>query len=194
MKNIPRRIMPLLPLALLFTISAHAFEQAQQDIGSQAVAVSGTVQVLFTPEDDAAGQIVQAIDHAQKQVLVQTFSFTSKEIAEALISAKQRGVDVRVVTDAEQIRRMERSKVPTVAAGGVPVFVDNLHDSAHNKVMVIDAGSANPVVITGSFNFTHAAQFKNAENLLIFRGNRELTTAYLENWRSHREHSQPLAK
>jgi len=193
MKNIPRRVMPLLSLALLFTTPAPAFEQVQ-GIRSHAVAVSGTVQVLFTPEDDAAGQIVQAIDHAQKQVLVQTFSFTNREIAQALISAKQRGVDVRVVTDAEQIRRMERSKVPTVAAGGVPVFVDSLHDSAHNKVMVIDAGSAHPVVITGSFNFTHAAQFKNAENLLIFRGNRELTSAYLENWRRHREHSQPLAK
>lgn len=193
MKDIHRRIMPLLSLALLFTTSAHAFEQAH-GIRSHAVAVSGTVQVLFTPDDDAAGQIVHAIEQAQKQVLVQTFSFTSREIAQALISAKLRGVDVRVVTDAEQIRRMERSKVPTVAAGGVPVFVDNLHDSAHNKVMVIDAGSATPVVITGSFNFTHAAQFKNAENLLIFRGNRELTTAYLENWRRHREHSQPLAK
>lgn len=194
MKNIPRRIMPLLSLALLFTTSsAHAFEQAQ-DIGSHAVAVSGTMQVLFTPEDDAAGQIVSIIEQAQKQVLVQTFSFTNREIAQALISAKQRGVDVRIVTDAEQIKRMERSKVPTVASGGVPVFVDSLHDSAHNKVMVIDAGSTNPVVITGSFNFTHAAQFKNAENLLIFRGNRELTSAYLENWQHHREHSQPLAK
>jgi phosphatidylserine/phosphatidylglycerophosphate/cardiolipin synthase-like enzyme len=193
MKNILRRIMPLLSLALLFTTSASAFEQAQ-GIRSHAVAVSGTVQVLFTPEDDAAGQIVLAIAHAQKQVLVQTFSFTNREIAQALISAKQRGVDVRVVTDAEQIQRMERSKVPMVAAGGVPVFVDSLHASAHNKVMVIDAGSASPVVITGSFNFTHAAQFKNAENLLIFRGNRELTAAYLENWRRHREHSQPLAK
>jgi len=193
MKNIPRRIMPLLSLALLFTTSAHAFEQTQ-DIRTYAIAVSGTVQVLFTPEDDAAGQIVQAIEHAQKQVLVQTFSFTSREIAQALISAKQRGVDVRIVTDAEQIQKMERSKVPTVAESGVPVFVDSQHDSAHNKVMVIDAGSANSVVITGSFNFTHAAQFKNAENLLIFRGNRELTTAYLENWRRHREHSQPLTK
>lgn len=193
MKNVPRRIMPLLSLALLFTTSAHAFEQAQ-GIRSHAIAVSGTVQVLFTPEDDAAGQIVHAIDHAQKQVLVQTFSFTSREIAHALISAKQRGVDVRVVTDAEQIQRMERSKVPTIASGGVPVFVDSLHASAHNKVMVIDAGSANPVVITGSFNFTHAAQFKNAENLLIFRGNRELTAAYRENWLRHREHSQPLEK
>lgn len=193
MKNVPRRIMPLLSLALLFTTSAHAFEQAQ-GIRSHAIAVSGTVQVLFTPEDDAAGQIVHAIDHAQKQVLVQTFSFTNRGIAEALISAKQRGVDVRVVTDAEQIRKMERSKVPTIASGGVPVFVDSLHASAHNKVMVIDAGSANPVVITGSFNFTHAAQFKNAENLLIFRGNRELTAAYRENWLRHREHSQPLEK
>ncbi|BAN36187.1 putative endonuclease protein [Sulfuricella denitrificans skB26] len=193
MKKSSLRILPLLSLALLFTTSAPAFEQAQ-DIRSHAAAVSGTVQVLFTPEDDATGQIVQAIEHAQRQVLVQTFSFTSREISEALISAKQRGVDVRVVTDADQIRRMERSKVPTVAAGGVPVFVDSLHDSAHNKVMVIDAGSANPVVITGSFNFTHAAQFKNAENLLIFRGNRELTAAYLENWLRHREHSQPLVK
>jgi len=192
LKSLPRHA-PFLSLALLFITPTHAFEQAQ-GIGSQAVAVSGTMQVLFTPEDDAAGQIVHAIAHAQKQVLVQTFSFTSREIAQALISAKQRGVDVRVVTDAEQIRRMARSKVPTVAAGGVPVFVDSLHDSAHNKVMVIDAGSTKPVVITGSFNFTHAAQFKNAENLLIFRGNRELTTAYLENWRRHREHSQPLVK
>lgn len=180
-------------LALLFTLPAHAFERAHGP-ASQAVAVSGTVQVLFTPEEDAAGQIVLAIEQAKKQVLVQTFSFTSKEIAQALIGAKQRGVDVRVVTDAEQIQRMERSKVPTVAAGGVPVFVDSLHASAHNKVMVIDAGTAKPVVITGSFNFTHAAQFKNAENLLIFRGNRELTAAYLENWWRHYEHAQPLAK
>ena len=193
MKNIPRHAPLFLCLVLLFTAPAPAFEQPQ-GIRSHAVAASGTLQVLFTPEDNATGQIVQAIEHAQKQVLVQTFSFTSREIAQALIVAKQRGVDVQVITDAEQILRMERSKVPTVAAGGVPVFVDSRHDSAHNKVMVIDAGSASPVVITGSFNFTHAAQFKNAENLLIFRGNRELTAAYLENWRRHREHSQPLAK
>jgi len=160
----------------------------------KTIAASGTVQVLFTPEDDATGQIVLLVEQAQKQVLVQTYSFTSKEIAGALISAKQRGVDVRVVTDAEQIRRMEHSKAPVVAAGGVPVFVDSQHDSAHNKVMVIDAGSANPVVITGSFNFTRAAQFRNAENLLVFRGNRELAWAYLKNWQQHRDHAYPFVK
>lgn len=191
MKYIPRITLLGLSMLFLFASSASAFEML---FPGKTIAASGTVQVMFTPEDDAAGQIVLIIEQAQKQVLVQTFSFTNKEIARALISAKQRGVDVRVVTDAEQMQRMERSKIQTVADGGVPVFVDSLHASAHNKVMVIDADSAKAVVITGSFNFTHAAQFKNAENLLIFRGNRELTAAYLENWRRHREHSQPLAK
>lgn len=191
MKNIPRRAVLCFSLALLFATPAPAFELF---FPGKTVSASGTVQVLFTPGDDATGQIVLTIEQAQKQVLAQTFSFTSKEIAQALIRAKQRGVEVQVIADAEQMRKMERSKVATVAAGGVPVFVDNQHDSAHNKVMVIDAGSANPVVITGSFNFTHAAQHRNAENLLLFRHNRELTAAYLDNWRRHREHSQPLAK
>jgi phosphatidylserine/phosphatidylglycerophosphate/cardiolipin synthase-like enzyme len=193
MKNVPRRIIPIWLLALLVTTPAHAFEQAQ-GIRSHAVAATGTVQLLFTPEDYATGVIVQAIERAQKQVLVQAYSFTSREIAHALISARQRGVDVQLLADAEQMERMNNSKVATVAAGGVPTFVDSQHASAHNKVMVIDAGSAKPVAITGSFNFTHAAQFKNAENVVIFHGNRELTAAYLKNWRHHREHSQPLAK
>lgn len=193
MKNAPRRILPIWLLALLVTTPAHAFEQAQ-GIRSHAVAATGTVQLLFTPEDYATGVIVQAIERAQKQVLVQAYSFTSREIAQALISARLRGVDVQLIADAEQMERMENSKVETVATGGVPTFVDSQHASAHNKVIVIDAGSAKPVVITGSFNFTHAAQFKNAENVVIFHGNRELTAAYLKNWQHHREHSQPLVR
>ena len=191
MKNILRPAVLCLSLALLLASPAPAFELL---FPGKTIAASGTVQVLFTPGDDATGQIVLAVEQAQKQVLAQAFSFTSKKIARALIRAKQRGVEVQVIADAEQIQRMEYGQVPKLAAGGVPVFVDSQHDSAHNKVMVIDAGTANPVVITGSFNFTHAAQHRNAENLLLFRHNRELTTAYLDNWRRHREHSQPLAK
>ncbi|MGE5027267.1 MAG: phospholipase D family protein [Betaproteobacteria bacterium] len=183
----------LISTALLLPAATPAFELPFTG-KSNAIAASGTVQVLFTPGDDATGQIVQAIEAAKMQVLVQAFSFTSREIAQALVTARQRGVEVQVIADAEQMRRMERSKVATIAGGGVPVFVDRQHDSAHNKVMVIDAGSANPVVITGSFNFTHAAQFKNAENLLIFRHNPELTAAYLRNWKAHRGHAEGLGR
>ncbi len=52
------------------------------------------------------------------------------------------------------------------------------------KIILIDRA----VVITGSFNFTKAAEEKNAENLLIIRS-KGLAKPYLENWRSHRDHS-----
>jgi phosphatidylserine/phosphatidylglycerophosphate/cardiolipin synthase-like enzyme len=57
--------------------------------------------------------------------------------------------------------------------------------------MVIDAGSPETTLITGSFNFTHAAQYRNAENVLVIRGNPALTDLYLQNWRRHYTHSQP---
>jgi phosphatidylserine/phosphatidylglycerophosphate/cardiolipin synthase-like enzyme len=144
--------------------------------------------VAFTPGDDAAGLIIQAIAQARQHIRVQAFSFTHRGIAEALIAARQRGVDVAVIVDPQQAVRISTSVVAYMAAAGVPVFYDAEHASAHNKIMVIDADTA-PVVVTGSYNFTHAAQYKNAENLLIVRGNPALAKAYAANWQSHRDHS-----
>jgi phosphatidylserine/phosphatidylglycerophosphate/cardiolipin synthase-like enzyme len=58
--------------------------------------------------------------------------------------------------------------------------------------MIIDGQSKDAVLFTGSFNFTHAAQSKNAENLLIIRANAALTQRYRENWQRHRAHSTRL--
>lgn len=172
--------------------TAAAFEFPPDSRIPPAMTAVGTIQLAFSPEDDTGILIVRAIEGAKKQVLVQTFSFTHRKIAQALIDAKRRGVDVRLIADDAQIRRMQRGLVPEIAAGGVLTFVDSVHDSAHNKVMVIDAGLPDATVITGSFNFTHAAQYRNAENLLIFRGNPQLSMAYLKNWQRHRDHSQPF--
>lgn len=178
-----------LAVLLLGGSAALAFEPPAAQ--PQVISAAGTYQAAFTPGDNAAGMIVQAIDSAQKQVLVQAFSFTNKAIARALLAARRRGVDVQIVSDQEQIAKMERGLVPEMAAKGIPVFVDGMHESAHNKVMVIDAGTAQPAVITGSFNFTSAAQYRNAENVLLIRGNEKLANAYLKNWQQHREHSHP---
>ncbi|SEA17669.1 PLD-like domain-containing protein [Nitrosospira multiformis] len=69
--------------------------------------------------------------------------------------------------------------------------MDSNHSSAHNKVMLIDAGSTQATLITGSFNFTHAAQHKNAENVLVMRGNSALVDLYRENWLDHFSHARP---
>ena len=87
--------------------------------------------------------------------------------------------------------RPQRGQVPIIAAAGVPVWLDGEHQSAHNKTMVIDAGSPEATVVTGSYNFTKAAQFKNAENVLVIRGNRALAQEYQANWQRHLPHAQP---
>jgi len=179
-------------LIALFAAAVLAFEPFSSFGGKPApIAATGTVQAIFTPGDDAGKLIVDAINGARRQVLVQAFSFTHRKIAEALIAAKRRGVEVSVVADREQTRNIPTSVVADIAAGGVPVFIDAEHTSAHNKVMVIDAGTPEATLITGSFNFTQAAQYKNAENVLVLRGNAALTDLYLKNWQRHREHSQP---
>jgi len=177
-------------LLLLLCNSALAFDFPSTTHAPPTIAASGSVQLAFSPQDDAGALIVQAIRSARKQVLVQSFSFTHRKIAQALIDAKGRGLDVQLIADDEQISKMERGMVPSIAAAGVPTFVDDIHSSAHNKIMVIDAGTPHAVVITGSFNFTQAAQYKNAENLLLFRGNPQLTEAYLANWQRHRAHAR----
>ena len=155
------------------------------------LSLRGSAQVAFTPGDDAANLIIDAIQKAKRQVLVQAYSFTHKDIAQALVDARHRRVDVQVIADPLQDERGRTSRVAWLAEAGVPVWLDGEHAAAHNKVMVIDSGTPEAVVITGSYNFTHAAQFRNSENLLLLRGNPALAEAYAANWRRHRIHSLP---
>jgi phosphatidylserine/phosphatidylglycerophosphate/cardiolipin synthase-like enzyme len=154
----------------------------------------GSVQLAFTPGDDAAGLVVETIRKARRQVLVQAYSFTHKDIAQTLVEAKRRGVDVQLLADRQQMETIATSQVEWLAEQGVPTWIDTEHAAAHNKVMVIDNGTPDATVITGSFNFTHAAQSRNAENLLILRGNSTLAEAYAANFRRHKIHSLPWRK
>ncbi len=151
------------------------------------LAATGTVQYAFTPGDPVDAMIISAIDDAQQQILVQAYSFTHRRIADALVRAQRRGVDVAVLVDAEQARS-EPGVLHDLARGKVPLRYDHKHAAAHNKTMVIDAGLAQCMVITGSYNFTNAAQQRNAENALILRGNPPLCDAYYNNWRRHYTH------
>ena len=112
------------------------------------------------------------------------YSFTSAPIAKALVDAHKRGVNVAVVLDKSQ-RTAKYSSADFTAHASIPTFIDAAHAIAHNKVMVIDKET----VITGSFNFTKAAEEKNAENLLILRS-KNLAQEYIENWKKHKGHAE----
>lgn len=74
---------------------------------------------------------------------------------------------------------------PFLVKSGIPVKIDPVHEIAHNKILIIDGET----VITGSFNFTKAAEDKNAENLLVIRDN-ALAEKYIKNWEEHAGHSE----
>jgi len=156
-------------------------------VATEPLPARGTVQVLFSPWDDAEGGLLQAIGAAKRSIHVQAFVFTSRNIATALEKAHRRGVRVEVLADAEQATKNENSLVRRLHEAGIPIRLEVRYASAHNKVMLIDADDTHPVVITGSYNFSYSAQARNAENLLIMRGNAPLARAYLANWRRHRD-------
>jgi phosphatidylserine/phosphatidylglycerophosphate/cardiolipin synthase-like enzyme len=121
-------------------------------------AATGTITAAFSPNSGATKLVTDTIHQAKKQILVQAYSFTSPAIAKALADAKARGVDVEVILDKSQWTE-KYSGATYLANHKIPVLIDDKHAIAHNKVMIIDGNT----VITGSFNFTKAAEEKNAE-------------------------------
>lgn len=182
-------------LILLLGALAFSVQAAADGKFAKPLPATGTVQVAFPPEEDANSLIVKALREANKTIRVLAFSFTSNEIAFALIEAKRRGIDVQVIADAEQLRKLDNNKIGLIHQAGVRVWLDAQHQSAHNKIILIDSEGVSPAVIptviTGSMNFTYSGQFKNAENLLILRGNKPLADAYQANWQRHLNHASP---
>lgn len=140
--------------------------------------------MYFSPGGGATAAIVQALGQAQRSVYVQAYSFTSSPIAKALTQAHRRGVRVEEILDKSNLTD-KYSAADFLVHAGIPTYIDSAHAIAHNKVMVIDER----LVITGSFNFTRAAERDNAENLLVI-DDEELAARYLENWRLHAGHSE----
>jgi len=141
------------------------------------------IQVFFSPKGGCTEAVVENVGKAKSTVLVQAYSFTSAPIAKALVDAAKRGVKVQVILDKSQ-RTEKYSGADFLLHEGVPTFIDAKHPIAHNKIMVIDSHT----VLTGSFNFTKAAEESNAENLLVI-DDAALAKKYTANWQAHLKHS-----
>lgn len=141
-------------------------------------------KVCFSPRGGCTENIVEQINAAKTEVLVQAYSFTSAPIAKALLEAYKRGVRVEAILDKSQ-RTEKYTSATFLSNSGIPTYIDDKHAIAHNKIMIIDKET----VITGSFNFTKAAEEKNAENVLFIKS-KELAKVYMDNWYNHKEHSE----
>jgi phosphatidylserine/phosphatidylglycerophosphate/cardiolipin synthase-like enzyme len=137
---------------------------------------NSTYEICFTPGQNCTNLIIKNMDKAKKSLLVQAYSFTSAPIAKAIIDAKKRGVDVKVILDKSQFSQ-KYSSSKFLINQDIQIWKDDKVAIAHNKVMIID----DMITITGSFNFTKAAQERNAENVLIIEDS-TLAKKYKDNW------------
>lgn len=172
---------PALPRESIYSEITHAVNARPY-----SAPANGTIEVAFSPDAGATELVVKAISSAKKSILVAAYSFTSKPIAQALVDAHKRGIDVKIVVDKSQ-KSARYTSATFLANMGIPTRVDSQHAIQHNKFMVIDGAH----VETGSFNYTSAAEQRNAENAMIVWNNPKLATIYADNWRVHWEHSEP---
>ena len=121
------------------------------------------VEVYFSPEDGALSRLVSLVNGAQHSVYFLAYSFTSDELAAALLERAAAGIQVAGVFEEDQYNSNIGTEFDNLLAAGLDVRLDGNPSHMHHKVLIIDE----QVVVTGSYNFSNNAEERNDENLLI---------------------------
>ena len=146
-----------------------------------------TGSIYSPPRGEETEAILRELNKAQISILVQSFSFFPAPVAEALVSAQERGVNVQILLDKSPPDELYIATGVFVNAG-ISIKIDSAHAVGQDKVMIIDGET----IITGSFNFTKAAEDKIAVNLLVIR-DKATAKKYTETWQDHKGHSEPYS-
>ncbi len=147
---------------------------------------AGTEYTCFVPKQDCTQFVADFVALANKQILVMAYEYTDERIREPIGAAKRvKKLDVRVVLDKTNA---SNGAAKVAAKDGIPVWIDfSVSGIHHNKVIIIDGAH----VLTGSFNFSKAAQKKNAENIRVNLDNPKLAARYVDYWNERQIASTP---
>ncbi|MGV2432614.1 MAG UNVERIFIED_CONTAM: phospholipase D family protein [Rickettsiaceae bacterium] len=135
-----------------------------------------SMNVCFTPPSGCASLVAREIQNTKESIHMHAYGLTSYAIINQLIAASKRGVKVRALLDSSNFSESKKL-VDDLEEAGIDVKLDKVPGIAHNKVIIIDKKK----VITGSFNFTEAADKRNAENLLLIN-DKKIAEIYMQNW------------
>jgi phosphatidylserine/phosphatidylglycerophosphate/cardiolipin synthase-like enzyme len=139
------------------------------------VTIGGSlVEVYFSPDDGTSARLVELIQGASRQVSFLAYSFTSDEIAAAMLGRADQGVQVSGVFETQQERSNVGTEYDHLRSAGLDVRLDGNPDNMHEKVIIIDGET----VVTGSYNFSASAENRNDENTLVIH-NPEIAASFL---------------
>ena len=123
---------------------------------------AATIEVYYGPEDAPLDRVVTLYERARRYIYVAVYGLTYPRAVKALVAAKKRGVDVRMLTDQERTQDLkQRTALETLRLAGIPIRV-NQHDGLmHLKQVVID----DAVNTSGSMNHTTSGNRYNDERM-----------------------------
>ncbi len=160
-------------LALALLLNVPLLSQAQPGI-----------QVGFSPEGSARKLVLETIGSAKNSIQMLAYAFQSPDIAQALVDAEARGVEVRVVVDRKRNENKPSKKaMDFVTRNGVELRTNDRFHIHHDKTIIVDGHT----VETGSFNFAPSAEKVNSENVVVIRDAPEVARQYLGHWQSRWE-------
>jgi phosphatidylserine/phosphatidylglycerophosphate/cardiolipin synthase-like enzyme len=161
--NMTRSSLCLWILLILGSAAAALSPALISDLGAEST-TGKTLEVFYGPEDRPAERIVALYAGARKFIYLASYGLTYPSIIKSLISAKKRGVEVRVITDRERAQDpKQRTALRTLSLAGIPIKI-NRHDGLmHIKQAIVD----DQVNTSGSMNQTASGAFYNDERLDI---------------------------
>ena len=125
-------------------------------------------------KDKALYKIIDLTEQAEKSIQVASFTFSNEKIADELIKAQARGINVTILIESKQ-RNVMGSQYQRLKDFGLNIKLDGNKYNMHHKFMVIDG----KIVVTGSPNFTLSGFNKNDENILIVH-DKKIAKEFLE--------------
>ena len=124
---------------------------------------NSTISVFFSPQDKALSrEIIPLINNSEKYIYIPTFVLTHQGLTDALINAKKRGVDVKIIIDGTSSTQIH-TKHHVLRTAGVPVKAENYAGKMHMKTIIID----DKYTILGSMNFSNSGENRNDENIVL---------------------------
>ena len=142
---------------------------------------AASIETGYSPEGTALQLVLKTINSAQQEIRLMCYSFTSPEVVSALVRAKHRGVDVKIVLDEKGNRsKASQAAMNVVVNAGIPLRTNGHYAIMHDKVIIVD----NHTVESGSFNMTRSASSRNSENVLVINDVPEVAQTYLQHWQS----------
>ena len=131
------------------------------------------IYAYFSPEDNIEDIIIDRLNKAIATIHFLVFSFTSDNIGETLISLHKNGIKIYGIIESIG-SNSKYSEYNKLKIEGISVIKDKNKHRMHHKVIIIDGH----ILITGSFNFSKNANYKNDENIIIIN-NKEIAGKYM---------------